>query len=346
MQHDEVKTITYKIPHLDGLFPSFPAFTASRAAVLKAFHTVKSDLLNKQIRDYQILIQSKPSQLPPFTLSVIHSGWDAPGPRIFERCLSCHPEEATISKNNYPSWLQEQNLASVDQRLQEIKSGDCEVLGRDESLCRIWLDAQARGMIVVTPKRHVGGLDEMTEDEIFDLWKTVGEVTTMWLDQSSPASFKRIVLNAGTFRNIAHAHVKVYMFAEDFSNRLSRWPPRLRSVYSDLFELRRQIRKPNPKALAKRFEDDREPYHTIIVEGTFSEEDSTEIESRVMAAANGEGTIKQLKLGKDMAVVVIESSTVETAVRIVLDIHYTKIGKRNLYCKARPGQMKELKGNL
>ncbi|KAI8832004.1 hypothetical protein BC829DRAFT_101380 [Chytridium lagenaria] len=113
---------------------------------------------------------------------------------------------------------------------------------------RSWMDAQARPMVVVTPRRHVGGMDEMTDEEIVGLWGMVGEVVGLWVE--SPASqvsrFKRIVLNAGTFRNIEHAHVKVYFETMDFISRMSSWPPQLHDLYNRLYASPSSHETPEP----------------------------------------------------------------------------------------------------
>ncbi|KAJ3113575.1 hypothetical protein HDU96_003273 [Phlyctochytrium bullatum] len=339
---DRVQTLTFDIEPVDGVPPAtLSAFTQSKASVLATFKRLLSTISSKSIRDYQILIKPAPALPTNFTLHVVHSGWDAPGPRPFPSCLSCHPDRATISENNYPEWLQKENLESLPDRLRRLTSGDCEITipGQPE-LVRVWLDAQARAMVVVTPRRHTGGMDDMSDEEITSLWRAVGDVVSLWIQPNSPSgspSFKRIVLNAGTFRNIEHAHVKVYFEAQDFTARMSRWPSQQLHLWQDLYELRRQIKRPNPAKVLSRFRPD-SGSHKIFLEGKFvgDKEDLDEIMGRV-ASVDRNVKVEQIEVaGNGNSAVVTVSATAHQAAQLVLGLHLTKIGRLNLVCKVGP----------
>ena len=87
--------------------------------------------------------------------------------------LSCDPDRAHICENNYPGGESSTVVVSaatpttsLPEALRALTSADCEwsvnaLLGDLDpthlQLVRIWLDAQARPLMIIMPTRHVGG---------------------------------------------------------------------------------------------------------------------------------------------------------------------------------------------
>lgn len=72
--------------------------------------------------------------------------------------------------------------------------------------CRIWLDAKGRPMVVVTPKRHVDRLAQLSGEELCCLWRSALWATTQELGLPD---FQSMIVNHGDNRNHAHLHLKV-----------------------------------------------------------------------------------------------------------------------------------------
>ena len=172
------------------------------------------------ISDYRLKI--KPTdEGRSFAVSASTGKEHKAGPRLFTYCLSCDPSTATIAENNFEGGEAGRGPpGGLPLNLRELKSGACEwstetgsgLDGYDTALARVWLDAQARPLMIVTPRRHVNGMDEMDSAEIGALWAGVGATLALeWRDKEFPPSFSEVVLNVGRFRNIEHAHVKVML---------------------------------------------------------------------------------------------------------------------------------------
>ncbi|KAJ3201080.1 hypothetical protein HDU67_001557, partial [Dinochytrium kinnereticum] len=191
----------------------------------------------------------------------------------------------------------------------------------------------ARPVVVVTPSRHVGGLEEMSDEEVFGLWRTVGDVVGLWTPSESTPTFKRIVLNAGTFRNIEHAHVKIYLETTDFTDRMSRWHPHMQQLWQSLYDLRREIKRPNTLHVLSKFSPS-SLTHRITIEGMFEEDDVHEISQKVKGASGSisverVGLINKGRHGCEVFV----CGHAEKAAEVVLSLNLTRIGRLNLVCK-------------
>ncbi|KAI9330825.1 hypothetical protein BDR26DRAFT_870955 [Obelidium mucronatum] len=144
--------------------------------------------------------------------------------------------KATIAECNYSGGESQRGPeGGLPAELRELTASRCELFGfSDPELVRVWMDAQARPLLVVTPKRH----------EVGALWRVVGEV----IQGYGWGEFKEVVLNAGRFRNIEHAHVKVWF--ED-SLFLERVVDGRRQLFNQLHELRRLMKLPKADLLRK-----------------------------------------------------------------------------------------------
>eukprot|EP00727_Mastigamoeba_balamuthi_P010526 m51a1_g6096 hypothetical protein (263) ;mRNA; r:51540-52645 len=74
---------------------------------------------------------------------------------------------------------------------------------------RAWLDAQARGKIVVTPVRHVGDLAELSVEEAEALWEAAARALRECGVHSPDTELQSAVVNAGSYRSHEHLHMKL-----------------------------------------------------------------------------------------------------------------------------------------
>jgi diadenosine tetraphosphate (Ap4A) HIT family hydrolase len=207
---------------------------------------MEETLCKEGVDDYRLKLKPCSASGDEFKVSVAHSKPSKTGPRAFERCLSCDPDEGTVCANNYP-----QNIPDVlPERLRAITTSQCqwtfrnEFPGLDPALVCVWLDAQGRPLMIVTPRRYLGGMEDMSDEEVQQLWLAVGLVVDYMRPEGAKQSFEQVVLNVGKFRNIEHAHVKVWLHAKDFLERVSRWPSEKQTIQRDLQELRRLMKIP------------------------------------------------------------------------------------------------------
>lgn len=102
---------------------------------------------------------------------------------------------------------------------------------------RCWLDAKARPMVVVTPKKHYERLEDLNDGELLDFWHTAVGV----LDQLQLHDFVSMILNHGSYRNHAHLHLKVRVPYPLFSHAISSWDIELGDKLSRLRDFQRDL---------------------------------------------------------------------------------------------------------
>ncbi|CAG8570574.1 10828_t:CDS:1 [Paraglomus occultum] len=137
-----------------------------------------------------------------------------PPPAKVANCLSCDSESETnrASSLPYPSTTLE-----------------C------EKLHRLWFDAKARPMFIVTPERHVERLSDCTDEEIFEMF----HLTCQLLDEEARSTnapwetgmFERMTLNHGNARNLEHLHLKIWVNESKFEWMKSRWDKEKREKF-------------------------------------------------------------------------------------------------------------------
>jgi diadenosine tetraphosphate (Ap4A) HIT family hydrolase len=96
-----------------------------------------------------------------------------------------------------------------------------------EKLHRLWFDAKARPMFIITPERHVERLSDCTDEEIFAMF----HLTCQLLDEETKSAnaawergiFQRMTLNHGNARNLEHLHLKIWVDEEKFEIMKSNW---------------------------------------------------------------------------------------------------------------------------
>ena len=188
--------------------------------------------------------------------------------------------------------------------------------------------------MIVTPRRHVGGMEDMTDDELAAVWAAVGAVIRMEARGLGPQSFSEVVLNVGSYRNIEHSHVKVWFDSPDFLDRVSRWPDAMRRLQADLHELRRLMKLPAADGLRAALAGD-EGEVELLVKGRFAagDADARELAERfgrfgrvARVAPDGDGRFR------DGALVVMADAA--AAVEAVKALNLTPMGG-NVMCKVK-----------
>lgn len=79
---------------------------------------------------------------------------------------------------------------------------------------RASIDAQGRAVLVITPKRYVRAMPELEEDELQELWQLVPR--TLEAAGLRPGEWQDIRINAGSFQNLPHLHLKIFVHAAPF----------------------------------------------------------------------------------------------------------------------------------
>ncbi|KAJ3061746.1 hypothetical protein HDU98_002352 [Podochytrium sp. JEL0797] len=315
---------------------SFPAFCANQALVLDLF----SRLTSRNLTDYrlkirptsagfEVLVKTQSEPPPP--------GSDAndpsKGPRTFTHCLSCDPEIATIAENNYEGGEAGRGPPEgLPPTLKALTTQDCEIMNLSNPLIRVWLDAQARPLIIVTPRRHLGGMEEMNDAEIAALWGSVGRV----ISEFGNGVFKEVVLNVGQFRNIAHSHVKVWFRDDAFLKQMEHWGVERRKLFGDLHELRRLMKFPREDALRREIGNVDGAKVELFLKGEFVSSGCRE----ELAEKFGKfGQVAEIRipgdagyLRRDGAVVVMTRA--DDAIRATINLNLTRFG-RNVMCKIK-----------
>jgi len=317
------------------------------------FRMLLAALASAGIADYRLKVNPT-ADGRSIAVSVSH-GKAKSGPRVFPFCLSCDPDLAAVSECNYEGG--EAGRAppgGLPPHLRALTSSACEwtaatgspLAGVDESLARVWLDAQARPLQIVTPRRHAGGMADMSDAELAAVWAAVGRVVAHeWPGPragAAAAPFSEVVLNVGSFRNIEHAHVKVWFDAPDFLERMLRWPPAKRALQADLHELRRLMKVPDAGTLAAALASapgGPDGPVELLVRGRFSgAADEAELARRFGAFAGGGGGVLRVDLADPRfapeGALVVMAGGVAAATAAVQALNLTAMGA-NVMCKVK-----------
>ncbi|CAE7453967.1 unnamed protein product [Symbiodinium sp. CCMP2592] len=98
---------------------------------------------------------------------------------------------------------------------------------RAGAFTRCVLDAQGRPILVVVPNRCVQFQSECSDDELAELWSLALDVIDDQWGQKAVQDvdqFESIRLNAGSFQNVRHLHLKVWMSGPSFQAKWASHP--------------------------------------------------------------------------------------------------------------------------
>jgi len=139
---------------------------------------------------------------------------DKDGPLEVEKCMSCDLD-CPLSVG--------------------VGAGDTSLMSKDTLLesfehHNAWIDAKARPLYVVTPKRHVRRLAELGDDELVSFWRNAGQL----LSSSNLHGFTSMILNHGKFQNHAHLHLKIRVRPDEFQECVRTWSEERRAMFQRL----------------------------------------------------------------------------------------------------------------
>jgi diadenosine tetraphosphate (Ap4A) HIT family hydrolase len=302
---------------------TFQSFCKDSEQVVLFFRNISKTIL-AITSDYGIAIEQVEES---FAVSVYY-GRESSGPNAYPVCLSC--KDAVISTNNYAA--SESRLGLLNDRLRKLSTDSCEISDLIKSSkfgTKAWIDCQARPILVATPKRHVHDMSELSDEELSDLWSTVGDlIAFMSKPYPVPLTWRVIHLNAGTYRNIEHLHVKLVFHAPEFLGMVSKWPSKYQDLVKDLQEIRRVMKLPDRQKLL----DSIEGHHgtsKVKVVGVFDESDISELNTKFSKF----GVVSKIFITKHSAIVEMESS--KSAVEAILALNLTRLGRFNVSCKTK-----------
>ena len=83
------------------------------------------------------------------------------------------------------------------------------------STTHIWLDAQLRNKFVLTPKRHIERLSEMTDEEMKQFW-----YDALVILNEVVCDYTSMIINHGKYRNHHHLHMKINIPQEQWNQKI------------------------------------------------------------------------------------------------------------------------------
>jgi diadenosine tetraphosphate (Ap4A) HIT family hydrolase len=151
----------------------------------------------------------------------IFFGAEKSGPLMLPRegCISCYPNAPLFHFEGC-----------------SLKAQDCildEYCDQPYAVCR--LDAKGRSGFVVTPVRHVGRMSELNDEELFGLWNL--SVRAL---RNSKLPFTSMILNHGTYRNLEHLHLKIWVDEKKYDEYRRAWSGTRQELWKQLQQLKIQ----------------------------------------------------------------------------------------------------------
>jgi diadenosine tetraphosphate (Ap4A) HIT family hydrolase len=101
---------------------------------------------------------------------------------------------------------------------------------KENSAIRVWLDAQLRNKLIVTPREHKERLLDMTDEEMTQFW----HVTQAVLDEEK-CNWTSMILNQGKYRNHFHLHMKINIDQNHWNQRIKKKYEKQLQQMQDLF---------------------------------------------------------------------------------------------------------------
>ncbi|MCO5555442.1 hypothetical protein L7F22_008987 [Adiantum nelumboides] len=162
----------------------------------------------------------------------VYYGTEKLGPPVStpSNCISCHPNAPL-----FPG--QEPVVEAKDCVLEEFSN-------QPHAVCR--LDAKGRCGFIITPIRHVDRLSELDDEELFGLWSLAVKVL-----REANLPFTTMILNHGTYRNVEHLHLKVWVDKNLYEQYRTQWSNERQELWRRLqdFASKRPRKKLHSKKL-------------------------------------------------------------------------------------------------
>lgn len=166
---------------------------SSRASVVGFFRELSRQIEQEHLlQDFHMKITDSLTTGRSFKVQIFFGEDDREGPEVVApgECISCHAHA-----DLYPG------------KLPKITAGDCimsEIDGGGYVQCSI--DAKARPGFIITPLRHVERMSCLEDDELYALWSAAVKA----LRSEGLSTFRSMILNHGSYRNLPHLHLKVW----------------------------------------------------------------------------------------------------------------------------------------
>ena len=100
---------------------------------------------------------------------------------------------------------------------------------KQTSTIRIWLDAQLRNKLIITPRRHIERLSEMIDEEMIQFWYHAQVI----LDEEG-CNWSSIIINHGKYQTHHHLHMKINISEEQ-------WNQCIKVKYAEKIEQMQQL---------------------------------------------------------------------------------------------------------
>ncbi|MCO5591140.1 hypothetical protein L7F22_045121 [Adiantum nelumboides] len=200
-----------------------------KSMVVAFFREVATELESKlEILDFHMRVVNYEEG---FKVEVYY-GTEKLGPPVStpSNCISCHPNAPL-----FPG--QEPVVEAKDCVLEEFSN-------HPQAVCR--LDAKGRCGFIITPIRHVDRMSELDDEELFGLWSLAVRVL-----REANLPFTTMILNHGTYRNLEHLHLKVWVDKNLYEQYCTQWSNERQELWRRLqdFASKRPRKKLHSKKL-------------------------------------------------------------------------------------------------
>ncbi|GJP41713.1 hypothetical protein CLOM_g1358 [Closterium sp. NIES-68] len=103
----------------------------------------------------------------------------------------------------------------------------------DQPHVRVSLDAQGRAGLIITPVRHVESLVDLDDSELYEFFHTAIAAV-----QQEKVVCSRMVVNHGSYRNLPHLHLKVFLEEDSFEEAKRGWEGERAAMWERLMRVR------------------------------------------------------------------------------------------------------------
>jgi hypothetical protein len=153
----------------------------------------------------------------------------SPGQGWYLTCIAGQEEKGNVEGGNNANKCQLCNLQCL-LSTNLVIAGDStlcaeDTLFQEEDHMRCWLDAKARPLFKVSPKRHCSRMSELSDVELVALWRAAESV----LKLEHQTTFQSLIINHGNYQTHQHLHLKIQILPHIFTQMESTWFPDMKS---------------------------------------------------------------------------------------------------------------------